>query len=106
MAWSAEKNKPDTLFHRKINLTPFSRKTNLTPLVNRVVSIFESVQRVTRSHVLDKDLYGFAGLAIGDATDDAELDIAFDPPSFGEEGPSRHPWISVRIAGSCLARTP
>ena len=52
---------------------------------NRVVSIFKSMQRVTKSHMLDTDLYDFAGLALRDASDDTELDIAFDPPAFGEE---------------------
>ncbi len=52
---------------------------------NRVVSIFKSMQRVTKSHMLDTDLYDFAGLAVGDVADDAELDTAFDPPAFGPE---------------------
>lgn len=50
---------------------------------NRVVSIFKSMQRVTRSHLLDTDLYDFAGLSIDRADELDEFDIAFDPPSFG-----------------------
>jgi tRNA 2-thiocytidine biosynthesis protein TtcA len=46
---------------------------------NRVVSIFKSMQRVTRSHMLDTDLYDFAGLSLADADIAGELDIAFDP---------------------------
>ena len=58
---------------------------------NRVVSIFKSMQRVTRSHMLDTDLYDFAGLTLGDVADDAELDIAFDPPSFSAQPPAQAP---------------
>ncbi len=47
---------------------------------NRVVSIFKSMQRVTRSHMLDTDLYDFAGLGLEQAEELEELDIAFDPP--------------------------
>ena len=50
---------------------------------NRVVSIFKSMQRVTKSHMLDTDLFDFAGLSLGDADAGEELDIAFDPPSYG-----------------------
>ena len=53
---------------------------------NRVVSIFKSMQRVTRSHMLDTDLYDFAGLTIERADELAELDIAFDPPQLGATG--------------------
>ncbi len=48
---------------------------------NRVVSIFRSMQRVTRSHMLDTDLYDFAAISIDKIDDHAELDIAFDPPA-------------------------
>lgn len=58
---------------------------------NRVVSIFKSMQRVTRSHMLDTDLYDFAGLTLGDVADDTELDIAFDPPSFGNRAAAQAP---------------
>ena len=53
---------------------------------NRVVSIFKSMQRVTRSHMLDTDLYDFAGLTIDRANELTELDIAFDPPQIGAIG--------------------
>ncbi len=48
---------------------------------NRVVSIFKSMQRVTRSHMLDTDLYDFAAMSVASANDLPELDIAFDPPT-------------------------
>jgi tRNA 2-thiocytidine biosynthesis protein TtcA len=47
---------------------------------NRVVSIFKSMQRVTRSHLLDTDLYDFASMTVASAADLDELDLAFDPP--------------------------
>lgn len=47
---------------------------------NRVVSIFKSMQRVTRSHMLDPGLYDFATMSLESAKDLDELDIAFDPP--------------------------
>jgi tRNA 2-thiocytidine biosynthesis protein TtcA len=47
---------------------------------NRVVSIFRSMQRVTRSHMLDTDLYDFAAMNLASADELPELDIAFDPP--------------------------
>ena len=52
---------------------------------NRVVSIFKSMQRVTKSHMLDTELYDFAGLSLRNADEHAvaDLDIAFDPPSYG-----------------------
>jgi tRNA 2-thiocytidine biosynthesis protein TtcA len=46
---------------------------------NRVVSIFKSMQRVTRSHLLDTDLYDFASMTVESAADLEELDLAFDP---------------------------
>lgn len=46
---------------------------------NRVVSIFKSMQRVTRSHLLDTELFDFASLTPADAADIGELDTAFDP---------------------------
>ena len=48
---------------------------------NRVVSIFRSMQRVTRSHMLDTDLYDFAAISTDKIEEQAELDIAFDPPA-------------------------
>ena len=51
---------------------------------NRVVSIFKSMQRVTKSHMLDTDLYDFAGLTVGSESPDEELDIAFDPAPIGD----------------------
>jgi tRNA 2-thiocytidine biosynthesis protein TtcA len=47
---------------------------------NRVVSIFKSMQRVTRSHMLDTDLYDFGSMTLESAAGLDELDIAFDPP--------------------------
>lgn len=46
---------------------------------NRVVNIFKSMQRITRSHLLDTDLYDFAKMTIASADELPELDIAFDP---------------------------
>jgi tRNA 2-thiocytidine biosynthesis protein TtcA len=48
---------------------------------NRVVSIFKSMQRVTRSHMLDPNLYDFAAMTVASAGELEELDIAFDPPA-------------------------
>ena len=48
---------------------------------NRVVSIFKSMQRVTRSHMLDTGLYDFAGLV---AADDSTRRAA-EPPSPAHE---------------------
>lgn len=47
---------------------------------NRVVSIFKSMQHVTRSHMLDTDLYDFSSMSVASADELGELDIAFDPP--------------------------
>ncbi len=44
----------------------------------RVMNIFKSMQRVTRSHLLDTDLFDFAGLQLEQANQLSELDIAFD----------------------------
>ena len=46
---------------------------------NRVVSIFKSMQRVTRSHMLDTGLYDFAAVSTDMIDAQEELDIAFDP---------------------------
>jgi tRNA 2-thiocytidine biosynthesis protein TtcA len=54
---------------------------------NRVVSIFRSMQRVTRSHMLDTDLYDFAAIATDNVDGLTELDIAFDPPTILPEPP-------------------
>jgi len=55
---------------------------------NRVVNIFRSMQRVTRSHMLDSDLFDFATMTIDSISELNELDIAFDPPTGME---SKHP---------------
>ena len=44
----------------------------------RVVNIFKSMQRVTKSHLFDTDLFDFANLSVADADNLAELDIGFD----------------------------
>ncbi|MBT8084316.1 MAG: tRNA 2-thiocytidine(32) synthetase TtcA [Woeseia sp.] len=46
---------------------------------NRVVSVFKSMQRVTRSHMLDRDLYDFSALRAEHAACLDERDGAFDP---------------------------
>ena len=49
------------------------------------------MQRVTRSHMLDTNLYDFAGLTL-DAADGAdELDIAFDPPALRRDETAHTP---------------
>ncbi|MFK8031763.1 MAG: tRNA 2-thiocytidine(32) synthetase TtcA [Gammaproteobacteria bacterium] len=48
---------------------------------NRVVSIFKSMTRVSRSHLFDKALYDFEGLTVGQADLPEELDTAFDRES-------------------------
>jgi len=49
---------------------------------NRVVSIFKSMQRITGSHLLDTNLHDFAAVSVDNVDKMAELDIAFDPPSY------------------------
>lgn len=49
---------------------------------NRVMSIFKSMTRVTRSHMLDTDLHDFSAVSVDHIGDLADLDIAFDPPIF------------------------
>lgn len=44
----------------------------------RVINIFKSMQRVTKSHLFDTDLFDFVNLQIQDAENLSELDIAFD----------------------------
>lgn len=44
----------------------------------RVVNIFKSMQRVTKSHLFDTELFDFANLSVADAESLEELDIAFD----------------------------
>ena len=44
----------------------------------RVVNIFKSMQRVTKSHLLDRELFDFENLTTDHAEQLAELDIAFD----------------------------
>lgn len=48
---------------------------------NRVVSIFKSMQRVTRSHLLDPALYDFRSVGLDTVLDTEDLDTAFDPPA-------------------------
>lgn len=61
---------------------------------NRVVSIFKSMQRVTRSHLLDTNLFDFASLSVAAASELDELDIAFDPPEL-ERSDENAPAIST-----------
>jgi tRNA 2-thiocytidine biosynthesis protein TtcA len=49
---------------------------------NRVVSIFRSMQRVTRSHMLDTDLYDFAAISVDAVKEQDDLDVALDPVTF------------------------
>ena len=44
----------------------------------RVNNIFKSMARITRSHLMDRDLFDFEGLSIDQADSLKELDIAFD----------------------------
>lgn len=44
----------------------------------RVINIFKSMQRVTRSHMLDRELFDFENLTTEQADEIKELDIAFD----------------------------
>jgi len=44
----------------------------------RVKNIFKSMQRVTKSHLLDTNLFDFANLRLSEADKLDELDIAFD----------------------------
>ncbi|MGB5354289.1 MAG: tRNA 2-thiocytidine(32) synthetase TtcA [Woeseia sp.] len=48
---------------------------------NRVVSIFKSMQSVSRSHLLDRDLHDFASLALESASDPYALSAAVDEPA-------------------------
>ena len=49
----------------------------------RVVNIFKSMQRVTKSHLFDTELFDFVSLTVADADGLTELDIAFDEsPAF------------------------
>lgn len=52
---------------------------------NRVVNIFRSMQRITRSHMLDTDLHDFSAISVETADALSELDIAFDPLTFVDE---------------------
>lgn len=47
---------------------------------NRVVSIFKSMQRITPSHLLDRDLCDFAAVSLDATSQPAELDTGFDLP--------------------------
>ncbi|MEM7084419.1 MAG: tRNA 2-thiocytidine(32) synthetase TtcA [Pseudomonadota bacterium] len=53
---------------------------------NRVVSIFKSMTRVSRSHLFDRTLYDFEGLTVGQDDLPDELDIAFDRESVKQLG--------------------
>jgi len=44
----------------------------------RVANVFKSMARITRSHMLDRDLFDFSGLNTGAAAELTEFDIAFD----------------------------
>jgi tRNA 2-thiocytidine biosynthesis protein TtcA len=44
----------------------------------RVLNIFRSMSRVTRSHLFDRDLFDFPSLQVESASELNELDIAFD----------------------------
>lgn len=44
----------------------------------RVMNVFKSMSRITRSHLLDTDLFDFAGLDVAMADSLTDLDIAFD----------------------------
>ena len=46
----------------------------------RVVNIFKSMQRVTKSHLFDTSLFDFTNLSVADADQLDELDYAFDEP--------------------------
>lgn len=45
---------------------------------NRVINIFKSMQRLTPSHLMDRERYDFVGLSLEAAQAETELDIAFD----------------------------
>ncbi|MFT7527938.1 MAG: tRNA 2-thiocytidine biosynthesis protein TtcA [Arenicella sp.] len=44
----------------------------------RVVNVFRSMSRITKSHLLDRDLFDFVNLSTAQADQLDELDIAFD----------------------------
>ena len=44
----------------------------------RVVNVFRSMSRITKSHLLDRDLFDFVNLSTDQADQLDELDIAFD----------------------------
>ena len=44
----------------------------------RVINVFKSLSRVTRSHLLDRDLFDFANLTAERADELSDFDIAFD----------------------------
>ncbi len=52
---------------------------------NRVVSIFKSMQRITRSHMLDTDLHDFSAISVAGVGMLDELDTAFDPLTFFDD---------------------
>ena len=45
----------------------------------RVVNVFKSFSRITKSHMFDRELFDFENLGIDSVSDLKELDIAFDP---------------------------
>lgn len=46
----------------------------------RVVNVFKSMSRITPSHLLDRELFDFAGLDLSKAPELCEFDVAFDEP--------------------------
>jgi tRNA 2-thiocytidine biosynthesis protein TtcA len=62
---------------------------------NRVVSIFKSMQRITRSHMLDTDLYDFSAVSVESAGLLEELDKAFDPLTFSEDDRDSVKWTGA-----------
>ena len=48
----------------------------------RIMNIFKSMSRITRSHMLDRDLFDFVNLDLQKHDGISDLDIAFDQPVF------------------------
>ena len=46
---------------------------------NRVINVFKSMQRITPSHLLDRERFDFENLGLQTSDDLKELDLAFDP---------------------------
>lgn len=47
----------------------------------RVINVFKSMTRITRTHLFDTDLFDFKALTLQNADDLTELDTAFDTPT-------------------------